>query len=82
MQSIKDATPRIILKHDLKEADAVQYIYLICASRQDVNISNKKAKCPFILNKKAKMCLYCSPGYHSLYKKVTKSRKGQYWRRG
>ena len=26
MQSIKDATPRIILKHDLKEADAVQYM--------------------------------------------------------
>ena len=41
-------TPRMILKHDLKEADAVQYIQITCANRQDVNISNKKAKCPFI----------------------------------
>ena len=31
---------------------------ITCANRQDVNISNKKAKCPFILNKKAKKCAY------------------------
>ena len=54
-------TSRMILKHDLKEANAVQYIQITCANRQDVNISNKKAKCPFILNKKANMYQYWSP---------------------
>ena len=44
----------MILKHDLKEADAVQSIYITCANRQNENILNKKAKCPFILNKESK----------------------------
>ena len=61
-----------------KEADAVKYNKITCANRQDVNILNKKDTCPFILNKKAKTCLYCSPGYHSLYKKTIKIRKGQF----
>ena len=45
----------MILKYDLKEADAVQNIYITCENRQDVNMLNKKAKCLFILNKKANM---------------------------
>ena len=67
MLSIKDAAHDFkLLKHDWREADAVQNIQITYANGQDVNILNKKAKCPFILNKEAKMCLYCSPGYHSL----------------
>ena len=60
MQSTKEAV------HDFEawlKGSRCGLVHLNNLCKQTINILYKKAKCPFILNKKAKMCLYCSHGF-------------------